>query len=852
MTGGPIRSAAKCESGGNVAPKRTRALLELVGACLLVLLVTLALNGLITLASLNRIVTDSQLTRAEVLGGEVGVTLERSIRFGRPLHQFLGLADVLDDLEAALPEGSAATVVSADGSPVPGLEQRLDAPAGLVAALGDAQPVSSRIERLQSGAATMHAPGALFLALPIEERDGRLGGALVISIDPQASHAEIEPMVVQSVVVLGATTSAAVLGLVWFLSSMVSTRRDDGAEATSPRALFALPIAAVIAAHAVYSWDTISTFRANYVELTRGNAEFLGQRLKDDLEALLARGLQLDAMRGVDEPVARIARVLPAIEWIDVLGRDGTLLHRIDGSGPIEEIAPAAAPADAIRLPLMGVESLEPAGHLELRIDPEVIAGGVRARILDASTVVLVSGLFALELFVLLYLWVGRAAAARPEVLLPAAGPPGESDATQHLLGRPVAFLFVLAWALPLSFLPLNARELPVSALAMPRDILIALPISVEMLCALVTALLAGVLTDRRGWHAPTLMGLFLAPAAALMSAWAPTLETFILARGVTGFAYGLTWMGIQGYVFQNCTALNRAQGIANLVAGIFTGQIAGMVIGAMIAERFGYSPVFVLSAALSVVPLVFVIGFLRPYMTAPERTDGYVAPITRETVSLLARSRDFVALIGCSVIPFSIAQVGLLYYALPLVLSAEGMGSAGIGRVMMVYGLCVILVGPLLGRLVDRSPRKRVVIALGGLIGGGGMASLYFGSDMAAMILAVLALGLAASVSGPAQSAYALGLPVVQRVGVGRAMGIQRAADKLGQMLGPLIVGALFPLVGMSEGLAITGLFYAVASVGLLVLATSMRGQRAAVRGTAPPVATVPAQPAALRSEPV
>src|SRR3546814_1581940 len=68
--------------------------------------------------------------------------------------------------------------------------------------------------------------------------------------------------------------------------------------------------------------------------------------------------------------------------------------------------------------------------------------------------------------------------------------------------------------------------------------------------------------------------------------------------------------------------------------------------------------------------------------------------------------------LAGC-VIPFSIAQVGLLTYALPLYMDAHGAGSASVGRILMLYGFCVIYFGPWMGRVADRSAYKKNWIVL-------------------------------------------------------------------------------------------------------------------------------------------
>ena len=147
----------------------------------------------------------------------------------------------------------------------------------------------------------------------------------------------------------------------------------------------------------------------------------------------------------------------------------------------------------------------------------------------------------------------------------------------------------------------------------------------------------------------------------------------------------------------------------------------------------------------------------------------------------------------------------------------------------MMIYGLSVIYLGPFLSRYVDASNSKKNFIVLGGLVGSLGMIYLFFDNSLFAITLSVFALGMASSLSGAAQSAFALNLPAVQEMGMGKAMGLQRAADKLGQMIGPLLIGALligalFASVGAASGLAITGLLYFAATLLFLILTRKLQ----------------------------
>jgi predicted MFS family arabinose efflux permease len=388
----------------------------------------------------------------------------------------------------------------------------------------------------------------------------------------------------------------------------------------------------------------------------------------------------------------------------------------------------------------------------------------------------------------------------------------------QTLLARPMMFAFLFSWALPLSFLPLYAATLAEPRLvALPPNWIMALPISAEMLFAFLAAVLAGSLADRRGWRVPVRIGLGVSLTGALLSAVAQSFELFMLARAATGFGYGLAWVGIQSLVVRQSRPETLTFGVANLTAGIFTGHLLGAVVGGWIADMSGYRIVFLVSALATCLPALYLATVMRGSDAAPGRPQVELRP---DRVLALLGNRNFVVLLLGSVIPFSIAQVGLLYYAAPVLLRAEGFSGAEIGQVIALYSGTLVFVAPFAAKLIDRRPSKKIFIVAGGLLGSVALLGLFVSADANAVIAATLALGLASCVGGAANSSYALQFEEVRRLGVASATGVQRAADKLGQMLGPLTVSALFGVAGLAEAVAITGGIYLVATLVFLALA--------------------------------
>ena len=320
---------------------------------------------------------------------------------------------------------------------------------------------------------------------------------------------------------------------------------------------------------------------------------------------MLSYGVETGRLRGVEAPFDRLIETFPTIASVELADADGQALAR-GGAPDAGAGAPAQASELTITLPL-GTASAPPQsrGSLIIQLSQAVIASSVLARALDAATVIAVAMVAAIEMLLLLSLLAGRG---------PTASAIMQDGRDVGRATRPVMFGFLFAWALPLGFLPLFARSLPADGLSLPPNIMIALPISAEMACGSVAALCAGRLSDLKSWRVPVLIGLALSGAGMLACLAAATLPQFILARGLVGLGYGLTWMGLQGLVVSRSPADCRGRNMTGLIAGLFAGHLSGAAVGAMLMEQLGPHAVFVAGAVALLPPLAGVLLLLRPY----------------------------------------------------------------------------------------------------------------------------------------------------------------------------------------------------------------------------------------------
>ncbi|HRD66639.1 MAG TPA: MFS transporter [Candidatus Competibacter sp.] len=395
---------------------------------------------------------------------------------------------------------------------------------------------------------------------------------------------------------------------------------------------------------------------------------------------------------------------------------------------------------------------------------------------------------------------------------------------------RPAVFLFLFGVDLSAAFVPLHMKNLYEPLFNLPKDVVLGLPISSMFLCVSFTIIISGIWLDRRGWHEPFLVGLSLA-ASAMLYAWlAPTAIHFIIAMGLGGLGYGLALMASQGFVIIHSDDRTKARSLAYLFAGIYAGSICGTAVGAMLAERIGYAPVFLLSAIALLLTLgytfltmrsAFVSGKLRNCKIDARQT---AVAVTAKHYWNFLSNRYVLGLIFLSSLPSAIAVIGLLNYFGPVYLDRLGISQSIIGSVLVLYSICMVYFGPLVSKYIDASDNKRFFVFLGCVLGGGAFLSFHFFTGLFATVIAVLMLGISSCFVLASQTTYALTLDVTRQLGQGRAIGIFRASSRIGQMLGPILFGWLMIAADIKQGLTYFGIAYLITAILFLLLTVERR----------------------------
>jgi len=795
-------------------PTYTALRIKILGIAILLLIMAQAFNASLSISSFEKLYRDSLISSYQVVAKDLQRNVRTAIRFGKSIDKFIGITKLMEEVKHNIPDLHNVSVSLPNGKVLYSLRREL------VGATmpGDLRIDFSGMEKASSDDARAQAilfQGKHYILLPIEDASKTWVGTIYISFEEQLIFNKIKEIIKGNLKGLGLTTLISAIILACGLFFFISFKEDQKHQKLR---IYLVLLLILGGAQIYYSASNTKDFRNNYLDITRAKTGQLVNLLKDDIEYLLNKGIQINRLFKIDVLMSEIIGATPEIEDMCISDKENELLYLANTQGIVNvqrDKAPKPGAIQAVErdeafkvlLPLEKEKETE--GFLTVHLSREVIGAKIKEIILDAVTVVTISLLFLVELVILFLILLTK------ELAKTGQGKPIEDDAAIYGIIRPAVFIFMFSMDLSISFIPLYMEKLYEPIFGLSKDIAIGLPISFEMFFAGIMLVVAGIWMDKRGWREPFVAGIICCSLGAFFSGTAARGIEFILARGIVGIGYGLALMAAQGFIFGTTYSKNRAQGISILFAGVYAGSICGGAIGAMLAERAGYAVVFFVTALGMVLPIVFLLTLMGGLPNQASRTSMPLQTVReRPRLSNFFRfisNRNIFFLLLFNSIPGALCLVGFLYYVTPIYLNRAGTSQSNIGRILMIFGFFMIYVSPVISRYVDRSENKKAYIILSGALSGLGLAVFYFFSGFLATAVVILMIGLASSFGISSRTAYVLGLRITQEVGVGEAMGAYRALERLGQVLGPLAFGAAIALLGIEKGVALVGAIFIV-----------------------------------------
>ena len=429
---------------------------------------------------------------------------------------------------------------------------------------------------------------------------------------------------------------------------------------------------------------------------------------------------------------------------------------------------------------------------------------------------------------------VARANEARRRIRLVVEDPETRSMPTSAATTRLPLFLFVLAEEMSRSFMPLYAGTiyLPIADLPVIGPMLVetgldfsispavasSLPIMVFMAAIAIATPLAGGWVTRYGARSIFLMGAVPAAVGYLGSGLAASTWDLLFWRCLSGVGYALITIACQDHLARAGNDRERTRNLAVFVAAITTAVICGTSIGGVLADRLGYRATFGISVVLVITATLIAAKYLQDSQGGRERLN------TRSGASFaIVANPRFLALLVLIAIPAKIALTGFLFYASPVYLQMLDFTQPAIGRIIMLYGLAM-LVGTHTGAMLASGyGRMNILVVVGGI---GTAAMLFLPYYVAAdwvMAVAIFGFGIAQGLAAAPMLAV---LPVIcprEAAHFGRTalVALLRLGERIGSVIGPPLVASLALAVGFVDAIAIVG---AISGIGAILYFVASR----------------------------
>ena len=274
----------------------------------------------------------------------------------------------------------------------------------------------------------------------------------------------------------------------------------------------------------------------------------------------------------------------------------------------------------------------------------------------------------------------------------------------------PIALL-----ALTLSAFAIGTTEFVIVGLlpTVAADLSISIPSAglLVSLYALGVAVGAPVLTALTGKlpRKALLLSLMALFTVGNLLAWqAPSYETLVAARILTGLAHGV-FFSIGSTI---ATGLVPREKAASAIAVMFTGLtvalVTGVPLGTFIGQHFGWRETFLAVSALGVVAFIGSAIFVPRHIAhTPPASLLQQAKVLAEPRLLLVYAKTAIGY-GGTFIPFT--------FLAPILTDISGFSAGAVGWVMLVYGVSVAVGNLWGGRLADQLgpiPALRIIFAL-------------------------------------------------------------------------------------------------------------------------------------------
>jgi ABC-type uncharacterized transport system substrate-binding protein/MFS family permease len=343
---------------------------------------------------------------------------------------------------------------------------------------------------------------------------------------------------------------------------------------------------------------------------------------------------------------------------------------------------------------------------------------------------------------------------------------------------------------------------------------------------------------QKHGEKGPFIWSVILIGISSFLMAFYTNYYIIILLRLVAGLCQGILFIAVQSYVLKVTSDSRKTQSIAIIIIQYNGGRIAGTAIGALAVNYLDTFGVFVAGGIISFFLYAYVLKFIPKsepqQVTSPLSSDknGRKASFLTGLKAVL-KDIEFLKtsfLIGVNA---KLVMIGVVCFALPLIMEQNAFTKEDIGFVLMLYSAGVLISSIYSSKLADKTGNTGKILFWGNQ-----------GSGLGLILIGIMGLpGVPGSFAGPLMvlGSFVLGLshgfiaaPIATHIsetrtsailGAGPSISVFRVFERAGNILGPLIIGQLL-IVSSYNALVLSFMGGFIIICGFLFLVKSSSGK--------------------------
>jgi len=355
-----------------------------------------AFNGLLNISSFEKIYTQSLVSIYYDAVSGLKRTIERKIRFGKPLDNFYGINLLLEQFKEKNPNIDNISIALPNGQILYSLNPKIvktRIPQTLLADFSNSRTGKNNSRYIPQ----KKYNGYFHVFLDIKDRQKASIGIINITFPERIVKDQINKMVYWNIKRLSTTTAVVCTILFCWMMEFIDLNEI---RAQRKRLYYTLFIFLCVGQMA-YSYQSLNYFYDRHKNVIQLKTQGIQTQLQAEIERFLRAGLRLDKLGKMEKRLKQIVDSAPYIDSIQILNTDRQVLY-FSGN---QHTARVNAKKDLVLTTSLEAKKTVK-GFIETRISKSEIQKKIIESALDSLTVILISMIFITEMLFLLFIFI--------------------------------------------------------------------------------------------------------------------------------------------------------------------------------------------------------------------------------------------------------------------------------------------------------------------------------------------------------------------------------------------------------------------------------------------------------------